>query len=143
MDFPNVTKVGSKFVSQAGLSDRIVFLDADVLDTPWPDNQEAILMSYFLSAIPAKQISNMFKMAEQVLTQEGLLLIHDFMVDDDFTGPMLAALWALQHLLFSPETMSLNPGRLKKKLDEAGFSVLDSDALIPGMTRFLVAKKRA
>jgi ubiquinone/menaquinone biosynthesis C-methylase UbiE len=143
MDFPNVTKVGSKFVTQAGLSDRIVFLDADVLDTPWPDNQEAVLMSYFLSAIPAKQISNMFKMARQVLTQEGLLLIHDFMVNDDFTGPMLAALWALQHLLFSPETMSLSPGKLNKKLDEAGFAVLDGDTLIPGMTHFLVAKKRA
>ena len=79
MDFPNVTKVGSEFVTQAGLSDRIVFLDADVLDTPWPDNQEAVLMSYFLSAIPAKQISKIFKMARQVLIKEGLLIIHDFM----------------------------------------------------------------
>ena len=143
IDFPNVTKVGSEFVARAGLSDRIVFLDADVLDNSWPDNQEAVLMSYFVSAIPAKQISRIFKMARQVLTQEGLLLIHDFMVNDDFTGPMLSALWALQHLLFSPETMSLSPGRLNKKLDEAGFSVLDGGTLIPGMTRFLVAKKRA
>jgi 2-hydroxy-4-(methylsulfanyl)butanoate S-methyltransferase len=142
LDFPNVAEIGAEFVAREGLSDRISFLDADVLDSVWPGNQEVVLMSYFLSAVPAKKIGEIFEMAKQALKQGGLLLLHDFMVNDDFAGPTLSALWALQHLLFSPDTMSLTPGRLNHMLDEAGFSVLGGDTLIPEMTRYTIAKKR-
>jgi cyclopropane fatty-acyl-phospholipid synthase-like methyltransferase len=87
MDFPNVTAIGAEFVAREGLSDRISFLDADVLDSVWPGNQEAVLMSYFLSAIPAKQFGEIFEMAKQALKQGGLLLLHDFMVSDDSGAP--------------------------------------------------------
>jgi hypothetical protein len=142
MDFPTVTAIGAEFVAEEGLNNRISFLDADVLDSVWPGNHEAILMSYFLSAIPGKQFGEIFGMARQALKQGGLLLLHDFMVSDDSVGPPLAALWALQHLIFSPDTMSLTPDRLNQMLDEAGFSVIDGDTLIPGMTRYMIAEKR-
>ena len=32
----------------------------------------------------------------------GTLFIHDFMVENDFSGPPLTALWALQHMVFTP-----------------------------------------
>jgi len=32
----------------------------------------------------------------------GNLFVHDFMVENDFSGPPLTALWALQHMVFTP-----------------------------------------
>jgi ubiquinone/menaquinone biosynthesis C-methylase UbiE len=142
MDFPNVTKVGSELVAQAGLTDRIDFLDGDALVDPWPNSQDAVLMSYFLSSIPGGQIAKIFNLSRKVLTEEGLLLIHDLMEDNDLTGPTLTALWRLQHLIFAPETMSLSTERVHERLRKAGFSVIDEDALIPGMTRFIAARKQ-
>jgi predicted O-methyltransferase YrrM len=143
MDFPNVTRVGAELVTEAGLEDRIAFSAGDALFDPWPHEQDAVLMSYFLSSIPGRQIERMFQMARDVLTGQGLLLIHDFMENNDLTGPTLAALWRLQHLVFSPDTMSLSMERLKERLEKTGFSVLGGDTLIPGMTRYVVAEKRS
>ena len=55
----------------------------------------------------------------------GSVFVHDFMVEDDRQGPPLAALWALQHAVFTPGAVSITPGALTALLEEAGFVVPD------------------
>jgi 2-hydroxy-4-(methylsulfanyl)butanoate S-methyltransferase len=56
------------------------------------------------------------------LTPGRRIVLHDFMVDDDGSGPATAALWLVNALLIDPDVARLSP-------------------VIPGITRSLTAIK--
>ena len=143
IDFPNVADLGHGYVERAGLNDRISFQPGNALDTEWPPEAGAVLMSYLFSGVPGDAIAPLVERAYQVLTAKGLLLVHDFMVDDDRAGPPLAALWQLQHMTFTPDARSVTPGWLGSVMTGAGFDDVESHVLIPGMTRLVSARKPA
>jgi hypothetical protein len=118
LDFPNVVEVGRKFAAQAGLESRIDFVTGNALKTDWP-----------------------YRRAHRALVPGGIVLVHDFMVDDDRRGPPLTAIWALQHLTFTPGAVSLTTGFVTSRLEEAGFGGVSINGFVPGMTRLAQARK--
>ncbi len=141
LDFPNVAEVGRPYVDEAGLSDRISYLPGNALKTAWPGGQDVVLMSYLFSGIPADALETVVANAWDALEPGGRVIIHDFMVDDNRAGPPLAALWALQHLVFTPGAASLTPGAIKDMLSAKGFTEVDERSMIPGMTRVVSGVK--
>lgn len=141
LDFPNVAEVGRDYVDDAGLGNRITFLPGNALETPWPAGQDVVLMSYLFSGVPADGLPVLAANAWKALEPGGRVIIHDFMVDDDREGPPLAAMWALQHMVFTPRAASLTPGRVTDLLAAQGFGDIDEWPLIPGMTRVVSAIK--
>ena len=141
LDFPNVVALGKQKVREAGLGDRISFLSGNALTTAWPDDVDAVLMSYLLSGVPEQEIPELFERAFRVMQPAGLLIVHDFMVDDDRQGPALAALWQLQHLAFTPEAASLTPAVISQGIAAAGFGDIETFNMIPDMTRVVVGRK--
>lgn len=143
IDFPNVSEIGWRFVSEAGLVDRIRYIPSNALEAEWPTGQDAILMSYLFSGIPGSEASRLVDYAFECMADGGHILVHDFMVEDDRMGPPMAALWQLQHMAFTPEARSVTPGWLKQRMAEAGFSEIEEEEMIPGMTRLIHARKRS
>ena len=143
IDFPNVSEIGWRFVSEAGMTDRIRYIPGNALKTEWPKQQGAILMSYLLSGIPEDEITRVIEYAFECLADDGHLILHDFMVEDDRSGPHLAALWQLQHMAFTPEARSVTPGWLKDRMSASGFKDIQEDEVVPGMTRGIHARKKS
>lgn len=141
LDFPNVIEVGKRFVAEEGLSDRIGFIAADGTIADWPADQDVVLMSYLFSGVPVDAIPDLCAEAARVIKPGGIVAVHDFMVQDDRTGPPLAALWQLQHMVFTPDGIGLTPSYVRDTLMAAGFEITDSGDLIPGMTKAIVARK--
>ena len=141
IDFPNVAEIGWRFVSEEDLVNRVSYVPGNALESTWPTEQDAILMSYLLSGVPGQRISELMEWSMNSLNPGGLLMIHDFMVDADRRGPALAALWQLQHMAFTPDAQSLSIGWLRGALGEAGFEIDMTDDLIPGMTKLIVGRK--
>ncbi|MAM62803.1 methyltransferase [Maritimibacter sp. UBA3975] len=135
IDFPNVAALGEGYVAEAGLSDRITYRHANALEGDWPDEQDAILMSYLFSGVPDHTHEGLIARAFDHLAPGGRLLIHDFVVDADLTGPKNTALWQLQHTAFTPEARSLDDGWLAEAMTKAGFADVTVGPLIPGMTK--------
>lgn len=143
IDFPNVEPVAQKFIDEAGLTDRVRFLGGNALEVDWPDKQDAVLMSYLLSSVGGTHFAELVEAAFRVMNPGGLLMIHDFIVEDDRSGPYLTALWQLQHLVFTPGALSLTPKRIVPHMEKAGFTDIAVDELIPGMTKLIAGRKRA
>lgn len=141
VDFPNVAALGEKYVAEAGLSDRIAFAPGDALHGDWPHERDIVLMSYLFSGVPGDAIPGLVARAFDALNPGGRYIVHDFIVDDDRTGPPLSALWQLQHMTFTPDARSVTPGWLSDVLRDAGFVNITTDDLIPGMTRVMMARK--
>ena len=141
IDFPNVAEIGWQFISAAGMVDRIRYIPANALAAEWPKQQDAILMSYLFSGIPGSEVPRLVEYAFDCLAPGGSYMVHDFMVEDDRTGPPMAALWQLQHMAFTPDARSVTPGWLRNRLHEVGFVDIREDEMIPGLTRLIHARK--
>ena len=143
IDFPNVAEIGWRFVSEAGLVDRVRYIPGNAIEVQWPGNQDAILMSYLMSGVPGTALSDLLRNAFEALAPGGRLMVHDFMVEENRRGPALAALWQLQHMAFTPDARSLSVGWLTEAGRKAGFEVENVDNLIPAMTKLVVFSKPA
>jgi len=141
IDFPNVAEIGWRFVSEAGLVDRVRYIPSNALTVEWPKGQDAILMSYLFSGIPGSEVPRLVQYAFDCLAPGGTYMVHDFMVEDDRSGPALAALWQLQHMAFTPDAHSVNAGWLKGEMAKVGYVDVRDDQTIPGLTHLVHARK--
>lgn len=141
LDFPNVIAVAERFVTEAKLQDRIAYLRGDAVGTPWPNDQDVVLMSYLLSAVAEISIPLLFRKAWDALRPGGCLLIHDFMLDNDETGPALAALWFLQYLSGRIDGISFSAATLAAQLERHGFEGISDQVVIPEITKLAACTK--
>lgn len=141
LDFPNVIGVARQRVAAAALDSQISFVAGNALATDWPDEQDTVLFSYISGSVSAEGVDELYRRAYRALVPDGLVLVHDFMVDDDRRGPPLTALWALQHVTYTPDAVSLTPGFVTRRLQEIGFVDVAAHEFIPGMTRLVQARK--
>ena len=141
MDFLAVERVARRFIVEAKLEDRIHFLAGSALEAEWPSDQDVVLISYLLSAVGASAIPSLLARAFEALAPGGLLIVHDFMVEDDGTGPTSAALWLLTSLLIDPDAELLAPGSLCGHIAKAGFADVRNQEVIPTITRMIAATK--
>ncbi|MGB7180479.1 MAG: methyltransferase [Burkholderiaceae bacterium] len=139
IDFPNVADLGEQYVADAGLEDRVTYLAGDLLDTQWPNGQDVVLMSYIFSSVPGERIAGLVEQAADVLKPGGRLIVHDFMVDADRSGPKLASLWQFQHTAFNPHARSVSTDWAAATLSNAGFDNPSIAPMIPGMTSIVSA----
>ena len=142
LDFPTVEPLATRYAGEANLTERIGFLGGDALEVSWPDEQDAVLLSYLLSAVSANRFPSLLERAQGALRPGGQLLVHDFFVDDDRRGPSGAALWFVP-FLFNREAVSFTPADITRLAEAAGFIDVATRDVVPGLTRLLTAHKDA
>jgi ubiquinone/menaquinone biosynthesis C-methylase UbiE len=141
LDFPSVETAAAAFVHEAGMADRITFVAGNALSTEWPGGQDVVLMSYLLSAVSASGVDGLLGRAFAALAPGGRLVVHDFMVDDDETGPPLAALWLLNAVTIDADVAALTPAWISSAARRAGFDDARITPVVPGTTRLLIARR--
>lgn len=143
LDFPQTVEVAKRYVAEAGLGARVGHLAGNAVSTEWPSGQDAVLMSYLWSAVSRDDIDELAKRAYTALAPGGLVLIHDFMVSDEKTGPPIAAWHLLGSTVDNPDAVCLTPSFVTERLSLAGFGHVSVEALIPGITNLATAHKPA
>jgi cyclopropane fatty-acyl-phospholipid synthase-like methyltransferase len=140
-DFPTALPVARQFVAEAGLNDRVEFVAGDAISGEWPQEHDVVLMSYLFSAVGQEALPVLLEKAHGALPAGGTLVVHDFMVENDKTGPRDAALWFLTCMFNSPDAVALTPGLISREIEAAGFTGLEVADLITGLTKFARASK--
>ena len=100
-------------------------------------------MFCLMSGVPESAVESLLRNAFAALAPAGKLMVHDFMVEENRRGPVLAALWQLQHMAFTPDARALSVGWLTRMGREIGFRVSQTSELIPAMTKLVVLEKPA
>jgi hypothetical protein len=141
LDFPETVDTAKRYARAAGLADRIAHLAGNAVAVDWPGGHDVILMSYVWSAVGEADIAILAKRAVAALPPAGLLLVHDFMVDDAREGPRFAAWYLLGSMLDNPSAVCLTPAYVDRVLRDVGFRVENTEVMLPGITMLTKAVK--
>jgi predicted O-methyltransferase YrrM len=143
LDFPTVVKVAERYLAEAGMAGRIALLGGDALGTDWPENQDVVLMSYLLSAVGGGDIAPLLQRAWRALRPGGRLIVHDFMLADDRSGPSATAGFFLQYLTVRTDPLSFTAAEMSQWAAAEGFAKVESAVMIPEITKMVTASKPA
>src|SRR5262249_41554889 len=123
LDFPQTVETAKRYVRQSGLADRVAHLAGNAINTDWPKGHDVVLMSYVWSAVGADDIAVLARRAFDALPSGGLVLVHDFMVDDAREQPQFAAWYLLGSVFDNPTAVCLTPSYVQDALRRAGFKI--------------------
>jgi 2-hydroxy-4-(methylsulfanyl)butanoate S-methyltransferase len=143
LDFPETVDTAKRYARVAGLSDRIAHVGGNAITVDWPSGHDVVLMSYVWSAVGEADIAVLAKRAADALLPGGLVLIHDFVVDEARQGPPFAAWYLLGSVLDNPTAVCLTPAYVERVLRDAGFRIEGTEIMLPGITMLTRASKPA
>ena len=142
LDFPQTVATAQHYAAQAGMSDRITHVGGNAITTDWPADKDVVLMSYLWSAVGGDDIRILARRAFGAIKPGGLLLVHDFMVDDAHESPPFAAWYLLLSLLDNPQAQCLTPSLVEGELLDAGFEIEATEPMLDEITSVTRARRR-
>jgi SAM-dependent methyltransferase len=119
-DLPTTRPFAEKTISEFGVSDRIDFFAGDYVKDYVSGAYDVVWVSHVLHGESPNGCRMIIDKAVSVLEPGGLLLIHDFILNDTLDGPMFAALFSLNMLVNTDQGQSYSEGQIKEMLTGAG-----------------------
>ncbi len=121
-DLPTTQPFAEKTISQFGLSDRISFVAGDYVKEAMHGQYDVVWMSHVLHGEGPADCQNMIQKAAAMLTSDGMLLLHDFILDATRDGPLFPTLFSMNMLLGTPEGRSYTEKEFIDMMKQAGLS---------------------
>jgi SAM-dependent methyltransferase len=119
-DLPATGPYARKTIEAFGLTDRIDFVAGDYLKEDIPGSYDVAWLSQILHAEGPENCQRIIEKAASVLEPGGLLLIHEFILDNTLDGPLQSALFSLNMLLGTENGRSYSEGEIMAMLNRAG-----------------------
>jgi hypothetical protein len=98
-DLPETRPFAENTIAKFGLTDRIAFAEGNYLREDVPGTYDVALLSHILHAEGPVECRNIIRKASAALQPDGLIMIHEFILDNTMDGPLHPALFALNMLL--------------------------------------------
>ena len=139
-DFPEVCRIAEETVREAGVAPRVRVVAGDYERDRLPNGPDVVLWSGNLHASSPTRCAQVLRNIAALLPPGGSLLIHDYLLDDSRTGPLIPALLALHLTLVSDDGQVYSGVELQTLLMEAGFSDVMIQSFLPGHSSLVIAQ---
>jgi hypothetical protein len=128
-------------VRDARLTDRVAHLAGNGVTTEWPAGHDVVLMSYVWSEVGGADIAVLARRAFDTFPSRGLILVHDFMVENADAQPPFAAWYLLGSIFDNLNAACLTPAFVEDALRQAGFQIDATEVMLPGITMLTRASR--
>ncbi|MDX1385526.1 MAG: methyltransferase, partial [Thermoanaerobaculia bacterium] len=140
-DFENVCVVAREFIEREGLADRIEARAFDFTSDPLPDGADVILLCGNIHAYTPDTARDVVARAFAALPSGGAMILCDYMLDDDRSGPPTAAFISVSQI-FSGGAGGVHSGAdFRGYLEAAGFRVDRVEEFLEGSMGWAVGVK--
>ena len=119
-DLPATRPFAARTIERFGLSDRIGFDSGDYIEDELAGSYDVAWLSQILHSHGPEKCQTVLRKAVSVLEPGGLILIHDFIVNDAKDAPLFPALFSLNMLVNTPDGCSYSEGEIRGMLEKAG-----------------------
>jgi hypothetical protein len=141
-DFPEVCRIADEVMQQAGLSARVRTVAGDYEQDTLPSGADVVLWSGNLHASSPQRCARVLQHIYDMLPSGGLLLMHDYILDETRTGPLIPALLALHMSLVSAHGQVYSDAELHSLLTRAGFTEISMQPFLAAHSSLISARVR-
>ncbi|MFT5699966.1 MAG: SAM-dependent methyltransferase [Desulforhopalus sp.] len=122
-DRPTTEPIAQKVVASYGLSDRISFEGGDFNTTTSAEEAfDVAWLSHILHSNSLEECTQVIQKTVDALMPGGLLLIHDFILNETKDGPEFPALFALNMLVGTDKGRSYSDKEIITMMEQAGLT---------------------
>jgi predicted O-methyltransferase YrrM len=125
LDLPHVIPLTKKYIDEAGLLDKFNFIEGDYLTKDFESNYDLILLSAIVHINSYEQNKMLIKKCADALNKNGMVIISDFIMNDDRTQPYHGAMFSLNMLVGTSSGDTYTEGEMKEWLESAGLSKIE------------------
>jgi (2Fe-2S) ferredoxin/predicted O-methyltransferase YrrM len=122
LDIPEVVPLTAEYVRQAGVSAQVSLRTGDMLQDDFGSGYDIIMLNAICHMFSEEQNRNIFGRAHQALAPNGRLVVQDFILNPDKTGPQHAALFSLNMLVNTDAGASYSESEYTHWMKAAGFT---------------------
>lgn len=141
LDQPAVNAIARRLVGQRGLGERFRTWDADLLSADLgQDRFDVVICAHVAHMFGPQENAALFRHVQRALKPGGTLVIADFVLDDDRSGPPMALLFSANMLLHTPDGACWREADYRAWLTEAGFHAVRREST-PGPVTLLLARR--
>ncbi len=119
-DLPTTRSFAEKTIGRFGLSDRIVFQEGDYLEGTIQGTFDVVWLSHILHGEGPEECQGMIQKSVSTLVPGGLILVHEFILNDEMDGPVFPAIFSLNMLLGTEKGRSYSDRQIREMLARAG-----------------------
>jgi len=119
-DLPDTKPFAERTIARFGLNDRIIFYEGDYLKEEVEEGYDVVWLSQILHGEGPDTCRNIIRKAVSALVHGGLILVHDFILDNDMAGPLQPALFSLNMLTGTEQGRSYSEQQIMDMMREAG-----------------------
>lgn len=119
-DLPSSKRFAQRTIARFHLKDRVRFIGGDFLKDDIRGSYDIVWLSHILHAEGPRNCVRLIKKALSVLEPGGMILIHDFILNNTMDGPLFPALFSLNMLIGTPQGQSYSEQQIKDMLRREG-----------------------
>lgn len=121
-DLPTTRTFAEGTISRFDLSGRISFTSGDFDSDPLPSGFDVAWLSHVLHADGPGACSALLRKAVAALNPGGVLMVQEFILDDERNSPLFPALFSLNMLIGTDAGQAYSEAELSAMMKEAGLS---------------------
>lgn len=114
-----------KTINRYGLADRIDFVSGNYLEDEIAGSYDVAWLSHILHGEGPEGCETILEKSVSVIEPGGVILIHDFVLNDTLDSPLFPALFSLNMLVNTKYGRSYSEGQIKEMLLKAGVRNLE------------------
>ncbi|MFC1811480.1 methyltransferase [Thermodesulfobacteriota bacterium] len=119
-DLPTTKPFAKKTIEKFDLADRIDFKETDYLEENIIGTYDVAWLSHILHGEGPEDCQMIIQKAVSALEPGGLIMVHDFILNNTMDGPLFPALFSLNMLLGTPSGQSYSEEQIKEMFTSAG-----------------------
>ena len=119
-DLPTTRPFAEQTIQKFKLADRINFLDGNYLEDPVEGHYDVAWLSHILHGEGPEDCRMIIQKAVDALEPGGMIIIHEFILNNSMDGPLFPALFSLNMLLGTESGQSYSEAQLTEMLTAAG-----------------------
>lgn len=123
MDLPQTLKITREIIENFHVVDRVVTQEGNyLLDESFGKGYEVVLLSSMFNQESPTVIKNILRKSSAALNRGGLIIVQEQLLNDDKSGPSLAALIGVNQLLHTPGGAAYSGKEIAEWMSEVGFT---------------------
>jgi predicted O-methyltransferase YrrM len=139
LDLPDVVAIAQEILAEMGAADRVTTLAGSYYDTPFPRDQDVVLMSGIFHRETDDTCRELIVKAHDALVPGGLLIASDVLTDASGIAPVFAMLFGLNMLLTAPHGGVHRDADVSAWMEAAGFEAATINPFPPPMPHRVVS----